>query len=184
MCNTPAVDESNAATAGHEKERFRDCYLPGRLYKGVPPMFTPSPAQPSANLPKVLLGSSSLLLISSLVFNFLNSNKVGSLRTELRAMMSGREIAERARVASEKNLKTLESALGAAESKAMAAEAKVHAAETELSKTEEEKAQIESSLQTSEAQVADLEKRVAEATINQGAGGAGDASSDQLKSAL
>lgn len=147
-------------------------------------MFTPTLAQPDSNLPKVLLGASILLLISSLVFSFLNSSKIGSLQTELRAMMSAREMSERGRLASEKNLKTRESALGAAEGKAMAAEAKVHAAETELSKAQEGKAQIESRLQASEAQVADLEKRVAEATINQGAGGSAAASSDELKSVI
>jgi flagellar biosynthesis chaperone FliJ len=147
-------------------------------------MFTPTLAQPNANLPKVLLSSSSLLLISSLVFGFLNLSKVGSLRSDLRAMISAREISERARVESEKNLKTRESALSAAEGKAVAAEAKVHAAETELSKAQEEKAQIESRLQASEAQVVDLQKRVAEATISQGAGGSAAASSDELQSVL
>jgi len=147
-------------------------------------MFTPTLAQPNANLPKVLLSSSSVLLIASLVFGFLNSSKVDSLRSDLRAMISAREISERARVESEKNLKTRESALSAAEGKAVAAEAKVHAAETELSKAQEEKAQIESRLQASEAQVVDLQKRVAEATISQGAGGSAAASSDELKSVL
>jgi flagellar biosynthesis chaperone FliJ len=99
-------------------------------------------------------------------------------------MVSAHEISERARVASEKNLKTRESALGAAEGKATAAEAKVRAAETELSKAQEEKAQIESRLQAREAQIADLEKRVAEATISQGTGGSAAASSDELKSVL
>lgn len=147
-------------------------------------MFTPTLAQPNPNLPKVLLSSASLLLISSLFFGFLNSSKVSSLRTELRAMTSAHEISERERVASEKNLKTRESALGAAEGKAMAAEAKVYAAETELSKVQEANAQIESRLHASEAQIADLEKRVAEATINQGAGGSAGPSADELKSVL
>ena len=75
----------------------------------------------------------------------------------------------RARIASEKKLKARETDFAAATSKRAAAEAKATNAEAELTKAQNEKAELESKLQASEGQIADLQKRVAEATVGGGA---------------
>ena len=114
-------------------------------------------------MPKILIGVSILLLTLSVLFGFLNTSKVKSLRNELVTTTSGREVADRARLTSEKKLKAHETEVAAANSKATAAEAKANSSETELTKAQNEKAELDAKLQASETQIADLQKRVADA---------------------
>ena len=116
-------------------------------------------------MPKILIGISILLLTFSVLFGFLNTSKVKGLRSELVTTTSAREMAERSRLASERKLKAQEKDVAAAASKATAAEGKASSAEAELSKAQNEKAELESKLQASEGQIADLQKRVADATV-------------------
>ncbi|HEY3663975.1 MAG TPA: hypothetical protein VGL24_12555 [Chthoniobacterales bacterium] len=120
----------------------------------------------------------------SLVFGFLNTNKVKGLRNELVTTISARDISERARTASEKKLKAKEAALAVEQSKATAAEAKASTAEADLSKAQNEKAELESKLQASETQVADLQKRVADATVAGVPGSPDGASPNEVKAML
>ena len=116
-------------------------------------------------MPKILIGISILLLTLSLLFGLLNTSKVKGLRNEIVTTTSAREMADRSRLASEKKLKANEKDLAAAASKASAAEAKASDAEAELTKAQNTKAELESKLQASEGQIADLQKRVADATV-------------------
>jgi hypothetical protein len=116
-------------------------------------------------MPKILIGVSALLMTLSLLFGFLNSSKLKGLRNEIVTTSSAREIADRARMASEKKLKAREVEFAAAANKATAAEAKATSAEADLTKAQNEKAKLESKVQASEGQIADLKKGVADATI-------------------
>ena len=116
-------------------------------------------------MPKILIGISMLLMTLSLVFGFLNTSKVKALRNELVTSISARETSERARMASQEKLKGRETDFIAAQNKATAAEAKATSAEAELTRAQNEKAEIEARLQASEGEIADLQKRVADATI-------------------
>ena len=116
-------------------------------------------------MPKILIGISMLLMTLSFVFGFLNTSKVKGLRNELTTSISAQEISDRARTMSEQKLKTRETDFAAAQHKATAAEAKATRAEADLIKTQNDKAEIEARLQASEGQIADLQKRVAEATV-------------------
>ena len=122
-------------------------------------------AQPNANLPRLLIGSSLVLLALTLVFGYLNHGKVEGLREEVATSTSAREMSDRARLASQKKFKARETEFAAAQSKATAAEAKAASAEEELSKAQNGKAELEAKLQASESQIADLQKRVADATV-------------------
>jgi hypothetical protein len=117
-------------------------------------------------MPKILIGISILLMTLSLLFGFLNTTKVKGLRNELVTTTSARAAADRARLASEKKLKTRETDLAAVAGKATAAATKSTTAEAELSKAQKEKAELESKLQASERQIADLQKGVAGATVS------------------
>ena len=125
-----------------------------------------------------------LLMTLSLVFGFLNTSKVKGLRNELATSISAREISDRARTASEKKLKARETDFAAAQHKATAAEAKATSAEAELIKAQNEKAEIEARLQASEDQIADLQKRVAEATVAGVSGTPESGSPNELKAML
>lgn len=135
-------------------------------------------------MPKILIGISILLMTLSLVFGFLNTNKVKDLRNELVTTISARDMSERARTASEKKLKAKEAALATEQSKATAAEAKATTAEADLSKTQNEKAELEPKLQASETQIADLQKRVADATVGGVPGSPDGASHNEIKAML
>lgn len=106
-----------------------------------------------------------LLMTLSLVFGFLNTNKVKTLRNQLVTTTSTRDVVDRGRMASQKKLKTTETDLTAAKSQAADAEAKAQRAEAELSKAQSEKAEAEAKLQANETQIADLQKPVAETTV-------------------
>lgn len=122
-------------------------------------------------MPKILIGISLLLMTLSLVFGFLNTNKVKTLRNDVATTTSARDVANQARGRSEKNLKTREKELGESKTKLADAEAKAQTAEAELSRTQSEKAEVEAKVQADEAQIADLQKQVA--TVAAGAGGIG-----------
>ncbi len=126
-----------------------------------------------------------LLMTLALVFGFLNTNKVKTLRNELVTTDSARDLAVRGRLANEKKLKAEEKELAAVKSQAAEAQAKAQTAETDIGKAQTEKAEAEAKLQTSETQIADLQKRVAEATAGAapGPGGAPGAPND-LQAAL
>ena len=135
-------------------------------------------------MPKILIGLSILLMTLSFVFGFLNTSKVKSLRNELTSSISAREISDRARTGIEKKLKTSETDFAAAQHKATAAEAKATRAEAELIKAQTDKAEIEARLQASEDQIADLQKRVAEATVAGVPGTPESGSPNELKAML
>ncbi len=120
-------------------------------------------------MPKTLIGISILLLALSLVFGFLNTNKVKTLRDEVATTASARYVANQSQATSEKNLKAREKELNDVKTKMAEVEAKVQSAETELSKAQSEKAEVEAKIQADEAQIADLQKQVA--TVVAGAGG-------------
>jgi flagellar biosynthesis chaperone FliJ len=156
---------------------------PSRL-KAFPLMSTAALPEPAASMPKILIGVSILLMTLSLLFGFLNTTKVKGLRNELVTTTSARDSADRARLASEKKLKAYETDLGAVASKAAAAEAKATTAEADLSRAQNEKAQLESKLQASEGQSAELQKRVADATVGGVAGAPEGVSPNDLKTIL
>jgi hypothetical protein len=116
-------------------------------------------------MPKILIGISILLMTLSVVFGFLNRSKVKGLRSELVTSISAREVSDRSRTTSEKKMRAREDDFTAAQNKAMAAEAKSSSAEAELTRVQNEKAEVEARLQASEGQIADLQKRVADATV-------------------
>jgi hypothetical protein len=135
-------------------------------------------------MPRILIGVSAFLMALSLFFGFLNSSKLKGLRNESVSTTSARETADRARMASERKLKAREVEFAKAASKATAAEAKATSAETDLSKTQNEKAELKSKLQASEGQIADLQKRVAEATVGEVPGASEGVSPNELKALL
>jgi predicted nucleic acid-binding Zn-ribbon protein len=114
---------------------------------------------------KTLIGISILLLSFSVLFGFLNTGKVKRLNNDLATAGSAREMAERSRLASERKLKAQEKDFAEAANKTTAAEAKASSAEADLTKAQNTKAELESKLQASEGQIADLQKRVADATV-------------------
>jgi flagellar biosynthesis chaperone FliJ len=133
---------------------------------------------------KILIGISILLMTLSFVFGFLNTTKVKGLRNELLSSISAREISDRARAASQKKLRDRETDVSAAQNQATAAEAKVAKAETELIKAQNAKAEIEARLESSEGEIADLQKRVADATIAGVPGAPEGVSPNELKTVL
>lgn len=135
-------------------------------------------------MPKILIGISILLLTFSVLFGFLNTSKVKGLRNEFVTSTSAREIADRSRLASEKKLKAHATEMAAAASKATSAEAKANSAEAELTKAQNEKAEIEAKLQASEGQIADLQKRVADATVGAVPGAPEGMSPNEVKAML
>ncbi|MEO6872403.1 MAG: hypothetical protein ABI233_09325 [Chthoniobacterales bacterium] len=120
-------------------------------------------------MPKILIGISILLMALALLFGFLNTNKVKTLRNELMTTASARDRANRGRVASEKKLKAEEKELNDAKAKKADAEAKAQGAEAELSKAQMEKAEAQAMLQANEVQIADLQKQIADVTAGAGA---------------
>ena len=134
-------------------------------------------------MPRILIGTSLLLLTLSLVFSFLNTNKIKLLRHQLAEMSSARDVAIAAQAESAQKLKSREAELTTANKKATAAEQEKSSAQAELSKAQYGKAELATKLQASEDQVADLQKRIAEATIAAGAEGEGG-SPKELKAQL
>jgi peptidoglycan hydrolase CwlO-like protein len=122
-------------------------------------------------MPKILVGISILLMALTLVFGFLNTNKVRALRNELVTTSSARDVANRGRIASERKLKAEEKELNDAKAKIADAEAKAGNAETELKKAQTEKSETQAKLQSSETQIADLQKQIADVTAGVGTGG-------------
>ncbi len=135
-------------------------------------------------MPKKIIAISILLMSLSLVLGFLNRGRVGGLRNELASTTTARDAATQARLASERKLKAQEKDFSAAMSKQTAAEEKAHNAEAELGKAQNEKAELEAKLQASESQIADLQKRVADATVGGVAGAPEGVSAPELKAML
>ncbi|MDQ3199948.1 MAG: hypothetical protein ABIR38_08765 [Chthoniobacterales bacterium] len=135
-------------------------------------------------MPKILIGISSLLMTLSLIFGFLNTNKVKGLRGELDTTLSAKQTAERSRSLTEKKLKLRETDLAAATSKATAAEEKASSIEADLTKAQNEKAEFDAKLQASESQIADLQKRVADATVSGVDGAPEGVSPNEMKAML
>ncbi len=135
-------------------------------------------------MPKILIGISILLMTLSLLFGFLNTDKVKTLRNELVTTTSARDVADHSRLASDKKLKAREKDLSAANEKATAAEAQAKTTEADLSKAQNEKAELEAKLQASEGQIADLQKRVADATVGAVPGAPEGTSPNDIKAML
>ncbi len=135
-------------------------------------------------MPPILIGLAMLLLAFALVFGFLNTSRLRGLREELARSTTAREISDRARARTEKKLKSRESDFAAAQSQATAAAAKASSAEEALSKAQNAKAELEAKLEASEGQIADLQKRVAEATMGGEPGAAEGASANEMKAML
>ena len=112
-------------------------------------------------MPKILIGISLLLLTLSLLFGFLNTNKVKTLRGELVTTASSRDLAEHARLASAQKFKNHDKDLFAEKAKATEAETKAAAAAANLSRTQNEKFALEARLHSSEERTAELQKQVA-----------------------
>ena len=134
-------------------------------------------------MPKILIGVSIIFLMLSLLFGYLNTNRIKDLRHQLGDASSERDVATAARAASDKKLKAREAEFTAAKTKATTAEQKANRAEAELAKVQNEKAELESKLQASDGQVADLQKRIADATVGGGAGNE-SVSPDDIKAQL
>jgi hypothetical protein len=134
-------------------------------------------------MPKSLIGTSLFLLTLSLLFGFLNTSKVKGLRSQLADSISREQMAMNARSANEKKIKAREKEFSDGASKIAAAEAKASNAEAELHKAQNERAELAAKLQAGEGQIADLQKRVADATVG-AANGVGEASPDEIKTQL
>jgi hypothetical protein len=135
-------------------------------------------------MPKILIGISILLMMFSLLFGFLNTSKVKALRDELATTSSARQAADRARLASEKKLKTRETDLAATAGKATAAESKSSTVEAELSRVKSEKAELESKLQARDRQIVELQKGVIEPAVGGVSGAPESASPNDLRTML
>ncbi|HEY1581532.1 MAG TPA: hypothetical protein VGF73_00370 [Chthoniobacterales bacterium] len=145
-------------------------------------MFLPN--QSVTMSPKLLITISLALISLSLVFGFLNRGKVKGMSSELVTTTAARDAATQGRAASERKLKAQQKAMSAATSKETAAEEKAQTATADLTKAQNEKAELESKLQASETQIADLQKRVAEATVGGVAGASNGVSAPDLKAML
>ncbi|MEO7165992.1 MAG: hypothetical protein ABI787_12060 [Spartobacteria bacterium] len=147
-------------------------------------MSTTALAQPLVIMPKILVGISIVLMTLSLLFGFLNTSKVKGLRNDLATTTTDRDTVSQARKASDRKLKAREKDFVTVTGKATAAEDKATSAEAELSKAQNEKAEIEAKLQASEGQIADLQKRVADATVGGVPGAAEGVSPNEMKAML
>ena len=107
-----------------------------------------------------------MLLTLSAVFGVLNNNKVKGLRTETENAIKARELAERARAAQQKDLKSREAGVATAKAKSADTEARIAGAESDLIKSQTEKASLQSKLQAKESEIAELKKRVEQAGSN------------------
>lgn len=133
---------------------------------------------------KILIGISIALLALSIVFGFLNTNKIKGLRRQLANVSSARDFAAAARAATDRKLKALEEEFSAAKTKAIAAGQKAAAAEAELTKAQNKDAELEFKLKASEEQTADLQKRVANAVGGGGGAGRESAAPNEMKTQL
>ena len=124
-------------------------------------------------MPKILIGISILLMTLSLVFGFLNTNKVKGLRNEIATTTSAREMSDSPRPASEKKLKARETRLcRRAEQSDRGGSESDRSAEADLSKAQNEKAELEAKPQASEAQISELAEADGRRHRRRGAGGA------------
>jgi hypothetical protein len=148
------------------------------------PFALPSDGWRSPKMPKILIGSSLLLLTLSLLFGFLNTNKIRTLRSELLATTTARDFAEHARLASGQKFKNHGKDLLAAKARAAEADTKAAAATAALSRAQNDKSALEAKLHSSEERIADLQKQVATSSAVALPGAAGNVSPDDLKAKL
>jgi len=125
-----------------------------------------------APTPKVLIGTSVVLLFVAAIFGGLNVVKVKTLRSSVADATAARESADRNRAQREKELKARESTIAADQTKLAEREGKAGAPEGQLAQIVTEKTQLEAKLRDKEAEVLALQKQVEEkqpATANPGA---------------
>ncbi len=115
---------------------------------------------------------------------FLNTNKVRGLRHEVATTISAREASDRTRLASARTFKKREAEFAEAQAQATTALAKASAAEADLSKAQTGKAELEAKLQASDTQIAELQKRVADVTVNGAPGVEENVSPNEMKAML
>lgn len=112
--------------------------------------------------PKNLIGVSMLLLIAAAVFGFLNSAKVGTLRSEAATAAAARDSAEGRRLAQEKEIKLREQEIATATAKMADNESRVASAEAELIKMQTEKAELQTKLDAKDSEIRTLQTQVQE----------------------
>jgi hypothetical protein len=123
------------------------------------------PASPIVSS-NTLIGTSLAFLTLALLFGFLNSSTLKRLRAELVNLSAARDVALHARTTVEQKLKVRETEFSAAKRNAAAAEEKANGAQAQLAKAQDEKTELEAKLQANENEIADLQKRIAEATVS------------------
>lgn len=114
--------------------------------------------------PKVVLGTSVLLLSLSAVFGVLNTTKGHALRDELARSETARQDAERRRADREKAIKARETAASGATAKLTENQSRAAAAEQQLIKSQSEKDELQAKLRANEATIADLKKQIEQNT--------------------
>src|SRR5882757_1550215 len=115
----------------------------------------------SAATPKNVIGLSVLLLLVAALFGVLNGQKLKTLRVNVANAESGRDAAEKQRLAEQKAIKTRESSVAA---KAAVAETQAAKAQEELTQLQTEKADLQTKLQANQAEVASLQRKIEEGT--------------------
>ena len=132
-------------------------------------------------MPKILIGISLLLLALSVLFGFLNTNKIKALRSELLTTTSARDLAEQARLASAQKFKNHDEDLLAAKARAAEADTKAATATADLSRAQNDKSALEAKLHSSEERLANLQKQVAASSLVALPTAAGNVSPNDLK---
>ena len=125
-----------------------------------------------APTPKVLIGTSVVLLFVAAIFGGLNVVKVKTLRSSVADATASRESADRNRAQREKELKARESAIAAEQAKLAEREGKTGVAESQLTQILNEKTQLEAKLHDKESEVLALQKQIEEkqpGSVNPGA---------------
>ena len=125
-----------------------------------------------APTPKVLIGTSVVLLFVATIFGGLNVVKVKTLRSSVADATASRESADRNRAQREKELKARESAIAAEQAKLAEREGKSGAPEGQLAQIVTEKTQLEAKLQDKDAEILALQKQIEDkhpASANPGA---------------
>jgi hypothetical protein len=118
-------------------------------------------ASTSMATPKNVVGLSVLLLLVAALFGVLNGQKLKTLRVNVANADSGRDAAEKQRLAEQKAIKARESSVAA---KAALAETQASKAQEELTQFQTEKADLQTKLQANQAEVASLQRKIEEGT--------------------
>ncbi len=110
--------------------------------------------------PKILIGTSVLLLTLSAVFGVLNSGKINALRLEAENATKARNLVEHSRIAQQKDIKGRDAGATTAKAKSAETEAHMASAESDLIKSQSEKTVLQSKLQARDNEIAELKKRI------------------------